>query len=110
MFEKYLEKFKKKGPVQHHGTDRSKMEITPFRDWRVLVIVFFIALLGVFGFNGSLFLRINTDSFVTGGLPETNIAPLENNKLDNAVKEITKRSEKFEKLRKEKPTYIDPSL
>lgn len=110
MFEKYIAQLKKKKPAPSRGRDRSKMEITPFRDWRTVVIAFFVSLFVVFGFNILMFININEDNFVTGELPQTSIAPLENNKLDNALSEITKRAQKFEEVRAKKEVYRDPSL
>lgn len=92
------------------GVDPFKMEITPYRDWRILAGVFFIGLVVSLGFNIYMSVEINSDNFFatvpkTGGGAELN-----KNGLAKVLAGFADKKAAFEKVRTEGIFVVDPSL
>lgn len=90
-------------------TDSSKIEIAPYRDWRIVGICFFVAFLISFGFNMYLLFEVNRDNFFI--IPETKSQGVSFNRegLNRVLDLITTREATFEKLKEETVKVIDPS-
>lgn len=92
------------------GVDKLKMEITPYRDWRVVVIIFFIALVGSFAFNIYMSIEINRDSFFATAPKTTGVIKFNEEGLAKVIKILDEKEALFEKAKTEGVTIVDPSL
>lgn len=92
------------------GVDVLKMEITPYRDWRMVVIVFFVGLIASFAFNVYMSIEINRDSFFTTGSKNTGGVKFNEEGLAKVVQGLDEKQAIFEKARTEGVGMVDPSL
>lgn len=92
------------------GVDYEKMEITPFRDWRIVAVVFFVGIVLSIGFNAYVSIAINRDNFLTA-VPKGGDGVIFNNEgLVKVLAGFAEREALFEKARTEKSAVVDPSL
>lgn len=54
-----------KGLLSSKGTDSAKTEPMPYRDWRIIVLSFFVGFVISLGFNIYMSFQINNDNFFT---------------------------------------------
>lgn len=101
---------KLKKMFSNKGADPLKIEITPYRDWMVLVIIFFVGLIASFGFNIFMSVKINSDNFFTVAPVSEGSASLNKNGLAKILAEFTEKEKLFEKIRTEGVPVVDPSL
>lgn len=92
------------------GTDALKMEITPYRDWRIVVTVFFIGLVISLGFNIYMSIEINSDSFFATAPKSTGVIKFNEEGLAKVIAGFDEKSALFEKVKKEGVAVVDPSL
>lgn len=92
------------------GSDPLKMEITPFRDWQVLVIVSSVALLASFGYNLYVSIEINRDSFFNAAPKSTGVIKFNEDGLAKVIVGIDEKAARFEKIKTEGVDVVDPSL
>ncbi|MGB2580353.1 MAG: hypothetical protein WBC83_01545 [Minisyncoccia bacterium] len=92
------------------GVDALKMEITPFRDWRNLVLLFFIWLSVSLIFNIYMSIGVNRDHFFSEPKKVNNVAVLDTEGLKMVADQIDEKAANFEKAKSEKLTTADPSL
>lgn len=92
------------------GSDSLKMEITPYRDWRIVVVIFFTGLIGSFGFNIYMSIEINKDSFFATAPKSTGVITFNEEGLAKVVAGLDEKATLFEKVRKEGVAVVDPSL
>lgn len=91
------------------GSDPTKMETTPFRDWRIVVVTFFIGLVLSIGFNVYMSVEINQDSFFTTTTKGGEVAALNKSGLTKVLAGFAEKEALFEKARTEKNSVVDPS-
>lgn len=92
------------------GSDPQKMEITPYRDWRILVGVFFLGVIVSFGFNIFMSMQISSDSFFTADKKSNSGVVLNKDGLSKTLDELAAKEAAFEKARTETISVVDPSL
>lgn len=92
------------------GVDALKMEITPYRDWMILVSIFFIGLIGSFGFNIYMSVKINADNFFTMAPKVDEGVVLDKNGLEKILAGFAEKEMLFEKTKVEGVGMVDPSL
>lgn len=92
-----------------NGGDPMKMEITPFRDWMVIVIIFFIGLILATGFNAYMSIEINRDNFFTTTQKSGEAVIFNKEGLAKVLAGLAEKEALFEKARTEKSTVVDPS-
>ena len=92
------------------GVDALKMEITPYRDWRIVVIVFFIVLVSSIGFNVYVFIEINSDTFFSSAPKSTGVIKFNEEGLTKVVAGLDEKRAIFEKVKKDGVAITDPSL
>ncbi|MDO8604263.1 MAG: hypothetical protein Q7K40_02585 [bacterium] len=92
------------------GVDALKLEITPYRDWRIVVAVFFLGLLSSFAFNVYMSIEINRDSFFTTLPKSTGVVRFNEQGLAKVVAGLDEKAAVFEKAVTEGVAMIDPSL
>jgi hypothetical protein len=92
------------------GSDSQKISITPYRDWRIIVIVFFIGIVVSLGLNVYLFMGVNEDNFFGTTVKREEILKFDKEKLSVVVESFTKKEAAFETLKKSVILLIDPSL
>ena len=92
------------------GTDPFKMDITPYRDWRILVAAFSLGLIGSLGFNIYMSLEISGDGFTSEGIAATTVVKFNEEGLKKAITIIDEKEAQFEKVKTEGITVVDPSL
>lgn len=86
------------------------MEVAPYRDWRILVKVFFIGLVVSLGFNIYMWVEISSDNFFTT-VPKTPVwVELNKDGLAKTLAELSDKEFTFEKVRTEGVFVVDPSL
>ena len=109
MFKKNWSKEIKKA-FSSRGVDPVKMELTPYRDWRILVSTFFVGLLVSFGFNVYISIKIDSDNFFTTA-PKSNIGlTLNKEGLTKILTELDEKAALFEKAKTEGVAIVDPSI
>ena len=86
-----------------------KMEIAPFRDWRVIAFVFFVGIAVSIGFNVYMSIEINRDNFFTAPAKSGESTYLDKEGLERVLSELAEKDVLFEKARTEKSTVVDPS-
>lgn len=104
-------KFSLQGIIPLLGnSDWTKIEIVPYRDWRIVGIGFFIMLFVSFGFNIYILFEVNRDNFFA--VPEIKSQGVSFNRegLNRVLNLIATREATFERLKTEKIEVRDPSL
>ncbi len=92
------------------GVDKLKMEITPYRDWRSVVIVFFIVLVSSIWFNTYVFIEINRDTFFTVTPKSSGVVKFNEEGLAKVIAGLDEKNAIFEKAKNEGVVIVDPSL
>lgn len=92
------------------GVDRLKMEITPYRDWRIVVSVFFIVLMSSIWFNTNVFIEINRDTFFTATPKSPGVVKFNEEGLGKVIAGLDEKSATFEKAKNDGVAIADPSL
>ena len=92
------------------GTDPMKMEVTPFRDWRIVVVSFFVGLAVSLGFNIYMSIEINRDTFFTAIPAASESVALNKDGLMKVLAGLAEKEAVFEKTKKEGVVVVDPSL
>lgn len=109
MFKKDWSKELKKMAASK-GSDPFKMEPTPYRDWRFLVMGFFAALILSVGFNIYMSIEINRDSFFTTTSKVEEGVSFNKEGLGMVLGNLAAKEAAFEKIRIEGVSVVDPSL
>ena len=105
-FKKIKEKISFKG-----GRDKSKIDFRIYRDWGIVLVIFFILLALIAVVNVYLFTLINNgEIFEKERPPEEDIEMLNTKMLKNTIDFFDTRAENFENILKQKPDIVDPSL
>lgn len=92
------------------GVDALRMEITPYRDWRVVVILFFIALVSSIAYNTYVFIEINRDTFFTAAPKSSGVVKFNEEGLAKVIAGLDEKGAIFEKAKNEGVAISDPSL
>jgi len=91
--------------------EHTEFEITPYRDWLMLVIVMAVASAILVGAAVYLFFLANSSEIAAIQETETRLFESVNEeRLDEVSQIFTEREETFEKLLQTPPRIIDPSL
>lgn len=86
------------------------MEITPYRDWRILVTMFFVGLVVSIGFNVYMSTEISRDSFFTVTPKAFDGVKLNDDGLAKVIVDIDEKAARFETIKSEGVQVVDPSL
>jgi len=92
------------------GKDVLKIEPTPYRDWGVIVGVFFCGLVLSLGFNIYISIKINGDDFFVAVKNEDSGPVLNKAGLEKVLTEFSIKENTFQKVITEKTPIVDPSL
>ncbi|MCK9345155.1 MAG: hypothetical protein M0P64_03495 [Candidatus Pacebacteria bacterium] len=93
------------------GKDSLRMELTPFRDWRIIVVTFFLSLFLSVGFNIYISSEANRDAFFSAEAKQTvGVIKFNQDALAKVIKEIDDKATRYEKVKTEQMLLIDPSL
>lgn len=92
------------------GSDPLKMEITPYRDWRILVIAFSLGLIFSVGFNIYMSIEINRDSFFASATKAVGVIKFNETGLADVMVNIDEKAALFEKAKTERVTIVDPAI
>ncbi|OIP65324.1 MAG: hypothetical protein COV32_01910 [Candidatus Yonathbacteria bacterium CG10_big_fil_rev_8_21_14_0_10_43_136] len=93
-----------------NGSDALKMEITPYRDWRILTILSFVGLVLAGGYNVYVIIQINRDSYYVAQPKSTGVANFNEEGLAKVITSIDEKATNFENAITETRTAVDPSL
>lgn len=92
------------------GVDALKMEISPYRDWRILVSTFFVGIVASFGFNVYMSIKIDSDNFFATTPKGNSGVTLNEEGLKKILVELDEKRAVFEKAKNEGVAIVDPSL
>jgi len=92
------------------GSDALKMETTPYRDWRILVVVFFVGLISSMGFNIYMLIEIDRDTFFSQAPKSSGVIKFNEEGLAKVIAGIDEKAEKFENSKKVSSAVVDPSI
>lgn len=92
------------------GVDALRMELTPYRDWRIVVVLFFIALVSSIAYNTYVFIEINRDSFFTAAPKSSGVVKFNEEGLAKVISGLDEKGAIFEKAKNEGVAISDPSL
>ncbi|KKU80274.1 MAG: hypothetical protein UY07_C0048G0006 [Parcubacteria group bacterium GW2011_GWA1_47_8] len=95
---------------EFRGEDPEKMEITPYRDWRMVVAVFFVGLIASLVFNMYIFVGVNQDNFFRTVSKQEEVVGLNQGKLLTVLEVLNAKKTAFETLTKGSVSVVDPSL
>ena len=97
--------------VERQDKDKFKVEMTPHRDWRRLVIIFAIFVIAVGAASFYIFIQIERDEiFVAKEGEKVSARMFNTQKLKDTIKTFEQKSADIEILRTERPRIIDPSV
>ncbi|GMQ95171.1 MAG: hypothetical protein BMS9Abin13_283 [Patescibacteria group bacterium] len=92
--------------------DSLKLTLTPYRDWGILIVAFFIFIAIASTAHSYLFIKIKNQQIffeeASGEILEMEV--LDTERLRSTVEFFDKKEETFQRLLIEKPSIIDPSL
>jgi hypothetical protein len=109
MKKNWKQEFKK--ITQSKGRDPLKMEITPYHDWRLAVIIFFGGLIGSLAFNIYMSIEISKDNFFAAPPRSVGVVKFNQEGLAKVMKSIDEKTALFEKVKNnEGAVAVDPSL
>ncbi len=101
---------KLKGLSSSKGVDPTKMEIAPFRDWRIVAMSFFAGLVVSLGFNIYMSIEINRDGFFTAASKSGEEVSFNKEGLSKVLAGFAEKEALFEKTKNEGVSVVDPSL
>ena len=105
IFKEGIKRFKKSGV----GNARNLMQ--PTRDWKIILLVFILLNAAIVIFSTYLFLQINKgEIFLVEPTQSSIIDTVDRDLLSETIFLFEEKSRQFEKLKKNKPTLVDPSL
>lgn len=110
MAQKITFEQKLKGIFLSKGHDREKLAVTPYRDWRFVVIAFFIAIIGSLGLNAYLFMGVNEEDFFGASFKKAEVLNFNKEKLSAVLRTFEEKETAFEALKKSAIVLVDPSL
>ena len=91
--------------------DRLKILFTPYRDWEVLLIIFFTSLIFLVIVNVYLFIYYNnSENFVKITEDEEKVETMNVKELERMIDIFKNKENNFSKFLKEKPDIVDPSF
>jgi len=104
-FKKILKKI-----TSFHGKGTLKPAINPHRDWRTILIVFVILVLGAAAGSTYMFIQMEQDElFTSNGDGEKRIKKFNTSKLVDTINQFEQKEEELNRLRIDRPHIIDPS-
>lgn len=92
------------------GTDPTKMEIAPFRNWRNVVIFFFAGVVVSVVFGAYLLKNVNEGDFFGKVESRPEVVQFDTKKLMLVLDSFKKKEALFEELKKNATPVVDPSL
>lgn len=90
--------------------DALKMEVTPYRDWRIIVLFFFAGLVASVGFNIYMSIGINQDSFFSAAPKTADVVKFNSEGLAKVIAGIDEKAARFENAKTESVVVVDPSI
>jgi hypothetical protein len=91
--------------------DKSKIFISPFRDWSLLLFCFFISLIAVGVASFYFFIQINKEQVFSMEMEvKEEVEILDVEKLKSTIKIFDEKQKLFDELSQQKPDIIDPAL
>lgn len=108
MFKNYYKKFVKKF-FSGRGQDPLKTEARPYRDWKFVVIIFFVALAVSMGFNAYMLFQINNDTFFNVTASKQEGTTLNTDGLSNVLANLRANDAILAGATTTIPLAVDPS-
>lgn len=87
-----------------------RFEIAPYRDWRIIMSIFFIGMVVSVAFSVYLFMGVRGDTLFSGGVKKDDSVKMDVTKLTKTINMFQARSKQFEELKMATTTLVDPSL
>ena len=108
MLKDYFRKILKKFTFSK-GEDSSKGMFKPYRDWKILVIVFFVALIISIGLNTYLSVQIIDNNFLTASIPTNSGPVLDRDGLTKVLSDFAAREAFLANPNATTSPVVDPS-
>lgn len=108
MLKDYYNKFFKKA-FTARGADRLKYEPMPYRDWRIVVTIFFVALSISIGFNVYMLFQINNDSFFVASVQKRGESVLNKDGLARVLTDLAAKEAVLSGKSATTVSAVDPS-
>lgn len=89
--------------------DKFKIEITPYRDWKIVGGAFFGLLAILFAAHAYLFVRLQDDSLFASKEEEAPIG-FKKERVVSTVEYYRERAAAFEARKAQKPSIVDPAV
>jgi len=86
------------------------MEITPYRDWMILMGFFFLGAVALLAFNVYMSIAINSDNFFTTSPKSTGGLEFNKEGLLRVLSNFEDKKAISDKIKKEGFNVVDPSL
>jgi flagellar basal body-associated protein FliL len=97
--------------TQLRDNDKLKMEITPRKDWQLLVVFFVVLAVIVAATSFYIFVHIENDEiFLAKGEDRPALKVFNAAKLKNIIQTLRSREEDLANLKANRPHVVDPSL
>lgn len=96
--------------LSSRGSDPLKMKISPYRDWAIVVGVFFVGFVFSLGFNIYISIKINQDDFFATSSKSNDEVVLNKEGLTKVLKELSDKEKIFNNTSTGRAVLVDPSL
>lgn len=89
--------------------DPSKVVLTPYRDWRILVMFFFFFLAALVGFQAYFFVGLEQESFFSSNTASSS-PTFDKNALMDTIKYYDANASEFETIKSAPQNLVDPAV
>ena len=90
--------------------DKMKTEITPYRDWKILVNTFFVVLVMLVAVHVYVFVQLSNDTLFAQKDTTDTVITFNKDKLLKTVDHYDAKAVKYDDLLQTKPAVVDPAV
>lgn len=90
--------------------DTLKIEITPYRDWKIIVNAFFVAFMVLVALHMYVFVELSNDTLFAQKDTTDTVIMFNKDRLLKVVDQYDAKAAKYNALLETKPAVVDPSV
>ena len=90
--------------------DKRKVEITPYRDWKILMNTFFVVLAALVVTHVYVFIKLSNDALFAQKDTTDMVVTFKKDRLLKTVDYFDAKAIRYDALLKTKPAVVDPSI